>query len=77
MKELNQLEIMNQLLQMVAPGTPFGKDWKTCFGLRQEALIVVGYSPEVWKSWMVDFPSIAIFPRTICMSLRKWMEPLF
>ncbi len=47
MKELNQLEIMNQLLQMVAPGMAFREGLDNVLRAKTGALIVVGYSPEV------------------------------
>ncbi|CAH1219829.1 DNA integrity scanning protein DisA [Paenibacillus plantiphilus] len=49
MKELNQVEIMNQLLQMVAPGTAFREGLDNVLRAKTGALIVVGYSPEVME----------------------------
>ncbi|UVI29843.1 DNA integrity scanning diadenylate cyclase DisA [Paenibacillus spongiae] len=49
MKEPNQLEIMNQLLQMVAPGTAFRDGLENVLRAKTGALIVVGYSPEVME----------------------------
>ncbi|QYR23900.1 DNA integrity scanning diadenylate cyclase DisA [Paenibacillus sp. sptzw28] len=49
MKEPNQLEIMNQLLQMVAPGTAFREGLDNVLRAKTGALIVVGYSPEVME----------------------------
>ncbi|WEK56402.1 MAG: DNA integrity scanning diadenylate cyclase DisA [Candidatus Cohnella colombiensis] len=43
---------MNQLLQIVAPGTPFRAGLENVLRAKTGALIVVGYSPEVIK--MVD-----------------------
>ncbi|BBH23968.1 DNA integrity scanning protein DisA [Paenibacillus baekrokdamisoli] len=49
MKEMNQLEIMNQLLQMVAPGMAFREGLDNVLRAKTGALIVVGYSPEVME----------------------------
>lgn len=49
MKEPNQLEIMNQLLQLVAPGTPFRDGLENVLRAKTGALLVVGYSPEVME----------------------------
>ncbi|GGE01301.1 DNA integrity scanning diadenylate cyclase DisA [Paenibacillus nasutitermitis] len=49
MKEPNQLEVMNQLLQMVAPGTAFREGLDNVLRAKTGALIVVGYSPEVME----------------------------
>jgi Predicted nucleic-acid-binding protein (contains the HHH domain) len=49
MKEQSQLEIMNQLLQLVAPGTPFRDGLDNVLRAKTGALIVVGYSPEVME----------------------------
>ncbi|WP_424769127.1 DNA integrity scanning diadenylate cyclase DisA [Paenibacillus sp. sgz302251] len=49
MKEPSQLEIMNQLLQLVAPGTPFREGLENVLRAKTGALIVVGYSPEVME----------------------------
>ncbi|MFD0716795.1 DNA integrity scanning diadenylate cyclase DisA [Paenibacillus sp. GCM10027626] len=49
MKEPTQQEIMNQLLQMVAPGTAFREGLENVLRAKTGALIVVGYSPEVME----------------------------
>ncbi|MFC4778070.1 DNA integrity scanning diadenylate cyclase DisA [Paenibacillus sp. GCM10023252] len=49
MKEQTQLEITNQLLQLVAPGTPFREGLENVLRAKTGALIVVGYSPEVME----------------------------
>ncbi|TYP67725.1 DNA integrity scanning diadenylate cyclase DisA [Paenibacillus methanolicus] len=49
MKEPSQQEIMNQLLQMVAPGTAFRDGLENVLRAKTGALIVVGYSPEVME----------------------------
>lgn len=49
MKEPKQQEIMNQLLQLVAPGTPFRDGLENVLRAKTGALIVVGYSPEVMQ----------------------------
>ncbi|MUT68157.1 DNA integrity scanning diadenylate cyclase DisA [Paenibacillus sp. NEAU-GSW1] len=49
MKEQSQLEIMNQLLQLVAPGTPFREGLENVLRAKTGALLVVGYSPEVME----------------------------
>ncbi|EJW18325.1 DNA integrity scanning diadenylate cyclase DisA [Paenibacillus alvei] len=48
MKE-SQLDIMNDLLRMVAPGTPFRDGLENVLRAKTGALIVVGYSPEVME----------------------------
>ncbi|MCM3342327.1 DNA integrity scanning diadenylate cyclase DisA [Paenibacillus sp. MER TA 81-3] len=48
MKE-SQLDIMNDLLRMVAPGTPFREGLENVLRAKTGALIVVGYSPEVME----------------------------
>lgn len=48
MKE-SQLDIMNDLLRMVAPGTPFRDGLDNVLRAKTGALIVVGYSPEVME----------------------------
>ncbi|MFC5700935.1 DNA integrity scanning diadenylate cyclase DisA [Cohnella faecalis] len=48
-KELVQQETMNQLLQMIAPGTPFREGLENVLRAKTGALIVVGYSPEVME----------------------------
>ncbi|GIP19492.1 DNA integrity scanning protein DisA [Paenibacillus montaniterrae] len=47
MKESNQQETMNNLLQLVAPGTPFRDGLENVLRAKTGALIVVGYSEEV------------------------------
>lgn len=47
MKELNQQETMNSLLQLVAPGTPFRDGLENVLRAKTGALLVVGYSQEV------------------------------
>ncbi|WP_338557037.1 DNA integrity scanning diadenylate cyclase DisA [Paenibacillus sp. KS-LC4] len=49
MKEQSQIETMNQLLQLVAPGTPFRDGLENVLRAKTGALIVVGYSPEVME----------------------------
>ncbi|MFC4098301.1 DNA integrity scanning diadenylate cyclase DisA [Paenibacillus xanthanilyticus] len=49
MREPSQQEIMNQLLQMVAPGTAFRDGLENVLRAKTGALIVVGYSPEVME----------------------------
>ncbi|MBB3114259.1 diadenylate cyclase [Paenibacillus phyllosphaerae] len=49
MKEPSQQEIMNQLLQMVAPGTAFRDGLDNVLRAKTGALLVVGYSPEVME----------------------------
>ncbi|MBN3523779.1 DNA integrity scanning diadenylate cyclase DisA [Paenibacillus apiarius] len=48
MKE-SQLDIMNDLLRMVAPGTPFREGLENVLRAKTGALLVVGYSPEVME----------------------------
>jgi diadenylate cyclase len=48
-KEQTQQETMNQLLQMVAPGTAFRDGLENVLRAKTGALIVVGYSPEVME----------------------------
>ncbi|MCR8846679.1 DNA integrity scanning diadenylate cyclase DisA [Paenibacillus sp. SC116] len=45
----NQLDIMNDLLKMVAPGTSFRDGLENVLRAKTGALIVVGYSPEVME----------------------------
>lgn len=47
-KEYRQ-ETMNQLLQLVAPGTPFRDGLENVLRAKTGGLIVVGYSPEVME----------------------------
>ncbi|WP_438348943.1 DNA integrity scanning diadenylate cyclase DisA [Paenibacillus sp. FA6] len=49
MKEANQLDIMNDLLRLVAPGTPFRDGLENVLRAKTGGLIVVGYSPEVME----------------------------
>lgn len=49
MKEPTKQEIMNQLLKLVAPGTPFREGLENVLRAKTGALIVVGYSPEVME----------------------------
>ncbi len=49
MKEPSQQEVMNQLLQLVAPGTPFRDGLENVLRAKTGALLVVGYSPEVME----------------------------
>lgn len=49
MKEPTHQEVMNQLLQLVAPGTPFREGLENVLRAKTGALIVVGYSPEVME----------------------------
>lgn len=48
-KEHTQPQTMNQLLQMIAPGTPFREGLDNVLRAKTGALIVVGYSPEVME----------------------------
>ncbi|WP_027087319.1 DNA integrity scanning diadenylate cyclase DisA [Cohnella panacarvi] len=48
-KEQLQQETMNQLLQMVAPGTPFRAGLENVLRAKTGALIVVGNSPELME----------------------------
>ena len=49
MKETSQLDKMNDLLKLVAPGTPFRDGLENVPRAKTGALIVVGYSPEVME----------------------------
>lgn len=49
MKETNQVDIMNDLLRLVAPGTAFRDGLENVLRAKTGALIVVGYSPEVME----------------------------
>jgi diadenylate cyclase len=42
-------DVMTQILQMVAPGTPFREGLENVLRAKTGALIVVGYSPEVME----------------------------
>lgn len=46
-KDENKRDVMSQLLQMVAPGTPFREGLENVLRAKTGGLIVVGYSPEV------------------------------
>jgi len=47
MKPSNPQDVMNRLLQLVAPGTPFREGLENVLRAKTGALIVVGYGPEV------------------------------
>lgn len=49
MKEEWKREVMTQILQLVAPGTPFREGLENVLRAKTGALIVVGYSPEVME----------------------------
>ncbi len=49
MKEANQIDVMNDLLRLVAPGTAFRDGLENVLRAKTGALIVVGYSPEVME----------------------------
>src|SRR6185312_15244063 len=49
MKEQRELEVMHQLLQLVAPGTSFRLGLENVLRAKTGALLVVGYSPEVME----------------------------
>ncbi|GIO58359.1 DNA integrity scanning diadenylate cyclase DisA [Paenibacillus cellulositrophicus] len=49
MKEPSQLEKMNDLLKLVAPGTPFRDGLENVLRAKTGGLLVVGYSPEVME----------------------------
>lgn len=49
MKEQRELEVMHQLLQLVAPGTAFRDGLENVLRAKTGALLVVGYSPEVME----------------------------
>lgn len=49
MKEADQLDKMNDLLRLVAPGTAFRDGLENVLRAKTGALIVVGYSPEVME----------------------------
>lgn len=49
MKESSQLDKMNELLRLVAPGTAFREGLENVLRAKTGALIVVGYSPEVME----------------------------
>jgi diadenylate cyclase len=48
-REMNKNDVMSQLLQMVAPGTPFRDGLENVLRAKTGGLIVVGYSPEVME----------------------------
>ncbi len=48
-KEDTKKDVMSQLLQMVAPGTPFREGLENVLRAKTGGLIVVGYSPEVME----------------------------
>lgn len=48
-REESKKEVMSQLLQLVAPGTPFREGLENVLRAKTGALIVVGYSPEVME----------------------------
>lgn len=48
-KEREQQDVMNQLLRMVAPGTPLRDGLENVLRAKTGALIVVGYGPEVME----------------------------
>lgn len=49
MREDGQTDLMNKLLQLVAPGTPFREGLDNVLRAKTGGLIVVGYSPEVME----------------------------
>lgn len=49
MKEEMNIDVMNDLLQLVAPGTPFREGLDNVLRAKTGGLIVVGYSPEVME----------------------------
>ncbi|GIP41527.1 DNA integrity scanning protein DisA [Paenibacillus sp. J31TS4] len=48
-KETTNREVMDQLLQLVAPGTPFRDGLENVLRAKTGGLLVVGYSPEVME----------------------------
>ncbi|WP_255320160.1 DNA integrity scanning diadenylate cyclase DisA [Paenibacillus elgii] len=48
-KEEAKRDVMSQLLQLVAPGTPFREGLENVLRAKTGGLIVVGYSPEVME----------------------------
>nr|WP_268893738.1 DNA integrity scanning diadenylate cyclase DisA [Paenibacillus puerhi] len=48
-KEDSKRDVMSQLLQLVAPGTPFRDGLENVLRAKTGGLIVVGYSPEVME----------------------------
>ncbi len=46
-KEEAKRDVMTQLLQLVAPGTPFRDGLENVLRAKTGALLVVGYGPEV------------------------------
>ena len=77
MKDSSQLDNMNDLLRLIAPGTPFREGLENVLRAKTGALLVVGYSPEVMEVVDGDSRLTVISPRTTCMSLLKWTVPLF
>ena len=49
MNEEAKLDVMGNLLQLVAPGTKFREGLDNVLRAKTGALIVVGYSPEVME----------------------------
>lgn len=49
MKDEPKRDVMTQILQLVAPGTPFREGLENVLRAKTGALIVVGYSPEVME----------------------------
>lgn len=49
MKDSSQLDNMNDLLRLIAPGTPFREGLENVLRAKTGALLVVGYSPEVME----------------------------
>lgn len=49
LREDGQSDVMNKLLQLVAPGTPFREGLDNVLRAKTGGLIVVGYSPEVME----------------------------
>jgi len=48
-KEDTKRDVMTQILQLVAPGTPFREGLENVLRAKTGALLVVGYSPEVME----------------------------
>ncbi|WP_248929057.1 DNA integrity scanning diadenylate cyclase DisA [Paenibacillus hamazuiensis] len=48
-REESKKDVMSQLLQLVAPGTPFREGLENVLRAKTGGLIVVGYSPEVME----------------------------
>lgn len=77
MKDSSQLDNMNELLRLIAPGTPFREGLENVLRAKTGALLVVGYSPEVMEVVDGGFSINCDFSRTICTNSPRWMEPLF